>query len=206
MTLKLFGRIIWETFQWVALFGGLVGLLTGLALILNQPLVVRLSQTMNVWISTRQAMRPLEQSIEIERSVYRSHRIIGTLLVAGALFTLYVLLVRFSGPEVVNAFVKLLGLKVATWAAESLRIFLVIVNFAALVISAVMVVRPSGLKRLESWANRQYSAREATRPIEVPRAGPDVLMHSHPRALGIALAVAGLYVLFLLGYARFAWH
>src|SRR5438874_6615550 len=139
MTLKLFGRIVWETFQWVALFGGGVGLLTGLALLFNKPMVVRLSQTMNVWISTRQAMRPLEQSIDVEPTVYRSHRIIGALLIAGACFTLYVLLIRFNGPEVVNAFAKLLGLKVATWAAESLRIFLVVVNFAALIISAVMV-------------------------------------------------------------------
>src|SRR2546423_6404465 len=143
MTLKLFARIIWETFLWVALFGGLVGLLTGLALIFNSALVLRLSEKMNVWISTRQAMRALEQPISVERTIYRWHRFIGILIVAGALFTLYVLLGRFNGPQVVEALTKLLGLGVAKWVAESLRIFLVVMNLAALVIAAIMLVRPS---------------------------------------------------------------
>src|SRR3989442_5281868 len=206
MTFKLFGKIIWETFQWVALFGGLLGLVTGIALFFNSALVLRISERMNVWISTRQAMRPLEAPIEIERAVYRSHRIIGALLLIGALFTLYVLVLRFRGPEIVAALAKLFRLGIATWVAESVRIFLVLLNFLAVVIALTMVIRPSALNRVEGWANRQYSARRATRAWEIPRPGPDAFVASHPRLVGAALSLAGAYVLVVLTYTRFVGH
>src|SRR6267378_38297 len=69
-------------------------------------LVFRISERMNVWISSRQAMRPLERPIDIERAVYRWHRIIGVAILAGALFTLYVAALRFQGPELGVVFAK----------------------------------------------------------------------------------------------------
>src|SRR5205814_4050490 len=99
MTLKFVGRILWEAFQWVALLGGVLGLITGIALIFNSALVLRIGERMNVWISTRQAVRPFEEPIEIEAAVYRSHRLIGALLLVGTLFTVYVVGLRFKGPE-----------------------------------------------------------------------------------------------------------
>ncbi len=206
MTLKLLARIIWETFLWVALFGGIAGLLTGVALIFNSALVLRLSERMNVWVSTRQAMQLLEEPIEIERTVYRWHRLVGVLLLAGALFTLYVLLWRFKDPQVVDTLAKLLELGMAKWVAESLRVFFVAGNVAALAIAVVMIVRPSALKGVEAWANRQYSVRRSAHALELPRGGPDSLMRSRPRLLGVVLALAGLYVLVSLGSVRFFGH
>lgn len=206
MTHKLFARIIVDTFLWVALLGGVLGLLTGVALIFNSALVLRLSEKMNVWISTREAMQVLEEPIEIERTVYRWHRPIGALILAGALFTLYVLLWRFNGPQVVEALTKLLELGVAKWVAESLRIFFVLVNIAALVIALVMIVRPSALKGVEAWANRQYAPRRTVHALDIPRVGPDSLLRTRPRLLGMVLALAGLYVVFALGSARFFGH
>ena len=130
--LKLLSRIIWEAFQWVGLFGGLLGLATGLALIFNSSVVFRISERMNVWISTRNAMRPLDQPIEIERALYRSHRLVGILLLTGALFTLYVLVLRLKGLELTSLLSSFFRLPVAAWIATSLRIFLVAANLAAL--------------------------------------------------------------------------
>lgn len=206
MTLKLFARIISDTFLWVALLGGVLGLLTGVALIFNSAFVVRLSDKMNVWISTREAMQVLEEPIAIERTVYRWHRLIGALILAGALFTLYVLLWRFNGPQVVEALTKLLELGVAKWVAESLRIFFVLVNIAALVIAVVMILRPSALKGVEALANRRYSPRRGAHALDIPRVGPDSLLRTRPRLLGVVLALAGLYVVFSLGSARFFGH
>lgn len=206
MTLKLFARIISETFLWVALFGGVVGLLTGAALVLNSALVLRISEKMNVWISTREAMQLLDKPIEVERTVYRWHRLVGALILVGALFTLYVLLWRFNGPQVVDALAKLLELGVAKGVAESLRVFFVVVNVAALMIAVVMIVRPSALKSVEAWANRRYSPGGNAPALETPRSGPDKLIRTHPRLLGTVLALAGLYVLFSLGSARYFGH
>jgi hypothetical protein len=206
MSVQLFSRIVWNTFLWVAMLGGLLGLITGILLILNNPLLFRIGERMNVWISTRQAMRGLDVPINVEASVYRYHRIAGVLIFLGAVYTLYVLVLRFKGPELVSILARLLRLQVAVWLADSLRVFLIVVNAAAAVIAVVMIARPSALKGLESWANRHYSARKATRQWEILRAGPDELVRAYPRTAGIALAIAGAYVFLSLGYLRFIGH
>ena len=204
--LKLLSNIIWESFQWVALFGGLLGVVTGLTLLLNSPLFFRVAARMNVWVSTRQAMRPLEAPIPVERTLYRSHRLVGVLILAGALFTLYVLLVRSSGAELVWAFGQFFRLPVAKWIAESLRVFLIVANVAAVFVAVAMILRPSALKGLEEWANRRYSGREATRTWEIPRVGPDPFVQAHPRLVGCLLVAAGAYVLAAILYARYLAH
>lgn len=199
---KLLYNIIWEAFQWVALFGGVLGLVTGVALIVNSALVFRVAERMNRWISTRQALRPLEEPIPIERAIYRSHRLIGTLLLAGAVFTLYVLVLRLKGPELVFLLRKFFGAPTALWLADSLRLFLIVVNVAAALVAATMVLRPSALKGLEDWANRRYSGRRATRMWEIPRTGADPIVQAYPRLVGAFLGLAGLYVLLAIGYVR----
>jgi hypothetical protein len=201
--LKLLSRIIWEAFQWVGLFGGLLGLVTGLALIFNSSVVFRVSERMNVWISTRKAMRPWDQPIEVERAVYRAHRLVGILLLTGALFTLYVLLLRLGGPELTSLLSSFFRLPVAAWIATSVRIFLIVVNLAALFVAAAMLLRPSALKGLEAWANRSFSGRGATRAWEIPRPSADPIAVANPRLVGAALAVAGAYVVLAIGYTRF---
>jgi hypothetical protein len=204
--LKLLSNIIWESFQWVALFGGLLALVCGLALLLNSALFFRVAARMNVWVSTRQLIRPLQEPIVVERTLYRSHRLVGILILAGALFTLYVLLVRSSGAELVWAFAQFFRLPVAKWMAESLRVFLIVADVAAVFIAFAMIVRPSSLKGLEEWANRRYSGRQATRAWEIPRQGPEPFVLAHPRLVGGILAVAGAYVLGAILYARYLAH
>jgi hypothetical protein len=206
MLLKLFQKIIWQTFLWVALLGGVTGLLMGIALLFRSSLVFRISERMNVWISSRQAMRPLERPIDIERAVYRWHRIIGVALLVGALFTLYVAALRFQGPELGVVFAKFVRIEIARWLGQSLRIFLIVANLAALLIAAIIILRPSALKPLEVWANRQYSARQATREWEIPRNLIDPIVQANPRLTGAILAVASLCVLLVLGYAKLVAH
>jgi len=206
MLLKLLQKIIWQTFLWVALLGGVTGLLMGIALLFRSSLVFRISERMNVWISSRQAMRPLERPIDIERAVYRWHRIIGVAILAGALFTLYVAALRFQGPELGVVFGKFVRIEIARWLGQSLRIFLIVANVAALLIAAIIILRPSALKPLEVWANRQYSARQATREWEIPRNLIDPIVQANPRLTGAILAVASLCVLLVLGYAKLVAH
>jgi hypothetical protein len=206
MLLKILQKTIWQTFLWVALLGGVMGLLMGIALIFRSSLVARVSARMNVWISSRQAMRPLEAPIDIERAVYRWHRLVGALLLAGALFTLYVATTRFQGPELSLVLGKFFRVEIAKWIGQSLRIFLIVANLAALLFAAVMILRPSALKPLEAWANRQYSGRQATRAWEIPRNLIDPFVQNNPRLVGVLLALASLCVLVVLGYAKFLAH
>jgi hypothetical protein len=201
--LKLFAKIIWETFQWVGLIGGALGLVAGLLLIFNSSLFFRIAERMNVWISTRKAMRTLDKPITIERAVYRAHRLVGALILGGALFTLYVVLFRFKGPELVLAMAQFFRVIIAGWVAESLRIFLIVANAAAAAFAIVMLVRPSALKHLEAWANRRYSGHKTLRAWEHRRPAVDNVVQANPRLTGLLLALAGAFVFLVLGYTRF---
>lgn len=203
MTTKLIGRVLWETFLWVALFGGVVGLLTGLALIFNSRMLYRFGEYMNRWISTRQAMRPFEEPIPVERAVYRYHRIAGALIVCGAAYALYVFTLRYPGPELMVTVTRLLHIPINPWIGETMRLFIIVVNVFAAVIGLIMIFRPSALKPIEAWANRSYSGRQATRALEIPRPGPDRLAFTYPIASGAILTIAGAYITATLVYYRF---
>jgi hypothetical protein len=200
--LKLVAKIVWETFQWVGLIGGVLGLLAGLLLIFNSPLFFRIGERMNVWISTRKATDTLDAPITIERAVYRAHRLVGALILAGALFTLYVVLFRFKGPELVWAMAQFFRLIIASWVAESLRIFLIVANGAAAAFAIVMLIRPSALKHVEAWANRRYSGSEGLQAWETPRPAVDNVVQANPRLTGLLLTLAGAFVSLVLGYSR----
>jgi hypothetical protein len=202
MMLKLFMKIVWETFQWVGLLGGVLGVLTGLALLFNSALVFRISERMNVWISTRKAAKALDTSIEVERAVYRAHRVIGALLLAGALYTLYMMLVHLHGAHIALAMPKFIHPQLAGWLGISLRIFFIVANVIAAVIAIVMVVRPSALKGIEAWTNRSYSARRTLKFLETPRDAFDPIVRAHPQLTGLLFTVAGAFVVFALGYGR----
>jgi hypothetical protein len=122
------------------------------------------------------------------------------------LFTLYVAALRFQGPELGVVFAKFVRIEIARWLGQSLRIFLIVANVAALLIAAIIILRPSALKPLEVWANRQYSARQATREWEIPRNLIDPIVQANPRLTGAILAVASLCVLLVLGYAKLVAH
>lgn len=201
--LKMFANIVWETFQWVGLLGGVLGVATGLLLIFNSSLFFRIAERMNVWISTRRAMRRMDEPISIERAVYRAHRLIGALILAGALFTLYIVLFRFKGPELVWAMGRFFRVIIANWVAESLRIFLLITNVGAAAFGFMMLLRPSSLKGIEAWANRRYSGRQAMRAWEIPRTAVDSVVQANPRLTGLLLTIAGVFVSLALGYKRF---
>ncbi|HYL88129.1 MAG TPA: hypothetical protein VEU32_05105 [Burkholderiales bacterium] len=202
MALKLLAKIIWQTFEWVVLCGGVLGLASGLLLTFNSPLFFRINTRMSRWFSTRRAMQRMEAPIEVERAIYRRHRLVGALILGGALYTLYVVTLSVKEPAMTLALSRFFSADVALWLGKSVRIFLIVANVAAALIAAVVIVRPSALKPLEAWANREYSGRRFARALEVPVGGPDPLFEAHPKPLGVVLCAASVFILVSVGYAR----
>ena len=186
---------------YVLLLGGAVlGLIVGITLLIDSERVIRWNHVLNRWYSTRQALRPLKQPIDVKRVVYRWHRVVGVLVFAGALFTLDVLafsyktgaLVRaFAGPGSNPAFLSI--------AFEALRIVLIVGNVAGLLAAIVLCFRPSLLKGVEAAADQQYSTRAATKSLEVMHYQPDDLVRARPKVVGTLFTLGSLYVLFALG-------
>jgi hypothetical protein len=183
----------------VLLAGAALGLVVGILLVVDSARVMRWNAALNRWFSTRQAMRALDQPVEVKRALYRWHRVVGILVLGGAFFTLDALVFGFSTSALVRTFRDLGTPSVLGLAIEAARVVLIVGNVAALFAGLVLVFRPSLLKGVESWTDRYYGGGEATEALDVMRYQPDEFVRGRPKTVGVLVALGSLYVLVALG-------
>ena len=185
---------------YVLLLGGAaLGVVIGILLLVDSERVMRWNYILNRWYSTRQAMRALERPIDVKRPFYRWHRVLGAVVFAASLFTLDVLVFGFHTGALVRALRGSGNPALLALILDSVRLALIAGNIAALVAAAVLIFRPSLLKGLEAWGDRQYSGRAATKPLDIMRYQPDDFTRSRPKLVGGLLVLGSLYVLITLG-------
>jgi hypothetical protein len=85
---------------------------------------------------------------------------------------------------------------------DSTRVFLVSGNIAALVAGVILCFRPSLLKGVESWADRQYSTPLPNKSLDEPNYRPDAFVRDHPKLVGALVAAGSVFILASLGMAR----
>lgn len=175
--------------------GVLFSAVFGAGLLLRQSWSFRLSDRLNGWISTRRAMLVLERPIDVQRPMYRRHRWVGLLIALAATVVIYVLIERYNPAPILAYFAPDVRPAVLSWWLEWFRYFVLMTNVFALAVGIVLMVRPSLLKGFEAWANRSYSARKLTKPLEIMHLGLDRLVQTYPRATGAAILIGSLYAL-----------
>ena len=185
---------------YVLLLGGAaIGVVIGVLLIIDSDRVMRWNYVLNRWYSTRQAMRGLERPIDVKRPLYRWHRVLGAVVFAASLYTLDVLIFGFHTSALVRALRGAADPAVLALILDTVRLFLIAGNGAALLAAAVLIFRPSLLKGVEMWGDRQYSGRATTKPLDIMRYQPDDFVRSRPKLVGGLLVLGSLYVLLTLG-------
>jgi hypothetical protein len=200
--IQFLGAIVLQTAYIVLLAGAALAVLLGILLLIDSPRVLRWNASLSRWVSTREAMRPLDEPRDIKRFVYRNHRIIGVLVVAGAVFSLDVLTFGFQTGALARVFRGLANQSLLGMLLDTLRFFLVAANLLAVLAGLALAFRPSLLKGVEAWADRSYSARSDARMDEM-RFQPDRWASAHPKIAGALLAAGGVFVLLSFGLPRF---
>ncbi len=185
---------------YVLLLGGAaLGVVIGILLLVDGERVMRWNYVLNRWYSTRQAMRALDRPIDVKRPFYRWHRVLGLVVFAASLFTLDVLIFGFHTSALVRALRGTGDPALLALILDSARLFLIAGNVAALLAAAALIFRPSLLKGLELWGDRQYSVRVSTKPLDIMRYQPDDFVRNRPKLVGGLLVLGSLYVLITLG-------
>jgi hypothetical protein len=179
--------------------GGVLGVVIGILLLVDSERVMRWNYVLNKWYSTRQAMRALDRPIDLKRPFYRWHRVLGAVVFAASLYTLDVLVFGFHTSALVRALRGTADPALLALILDTVRLFLSAGNIAALVAAAVLVFRPSLLKGVEAWGDRQYSGRVATKPLDIMRYQPDDFTRRRPKLVGGLLVLGSLYVVVTLG-------
>jgi len=186
------------------LLGSAFGTVFGVGIAVRANWCVRMNELMSRWISTRLMLKPVEVPRDTQRALYRHHRLLGALVLAGAAYALAVLatlpdlrglavqLAKRSNPHVMEVYLR------AGWA------FLLVGNAAALLAGLALLLRPSLLKGVEAWANRSISLRSVGRFLETMNYAPDRLVQTYPRVAGTLIAAGSLWVAAHLTVTLFA--
>jgi hypothetical protein len=181
----------------VLMVGLLLALFVGALLLARPKALFSLNARLNRWIDTGALLGKLDQPHHIERFLYRHHRILGLMIVAGAGFVLW----RWAFAYERSEFLALLGTSWATkgldWLPAAMETALIALHGAILMVGLLVIFRPSLLKGFERTANR-WTQGPATTRLDAVVGGVDEAFEGHPRVSGLLLALAACWCLLAL--------
>jgi len=184
------------------LLGSVAGLLVGAMLLWRPEWLAHISKYANGWVSTRQMGRTLEQSVNIDHWFYRYGHLSGTVLLAGAIYIIYMFTLHVGRADLLANLAKMHLVQPAL--LEPLLDTLVLIFLAgallALLVSLFLIFRPSMLRDLELGANQRVSMRQSFKPMEIQHANLDHLVLRHVQLVGVLLLCGSLYTLVALAF------
>ena len=138
-----------------------------------------------------QAFPFLKKYYCLERYYYRYHHLTGIITLFGGIlfvFVAYVLvvnnLVQFNNPDSSLMF------------QDVLFIFLLISGLGLIVFGLVVIIRPSALKRFESWVNQPVTKETLIALIRIVRGKLASFSVKNPLLTGILSFVAGIFLFY----------
>ncbi len=175
----------------------------GLCLLLAPKRFLEMTSRFNRWISTDAAFDSLDRSRSAERHFYRRHLAVGAFVVLGSLYILYMFWVWYDPARVQPGLPVIYSPAASDWIYDSLVIMLRGAGVAGLVAGLVIGLRPSLLKRLESWGNRWIATDRWTKSLDRQQDLPPEWFPGRPRLFGIGITAGSLYIMFQC--AKFIW-
>ena len=176
--------------------GCVLSLMVGLWMLLKPDATLRLNQYFNRWFATEKFATVLVSQRNIERALHRHHRLVGALVLGGAVYyILYALLFAFKTKDLASLLFQSWSQPVAAWLTAALIVALVAGNVLAVAVGASLLVRPNLLVRFEAWANRSYGSEKLQQDLDAMRMQSDDLIARHIRLVGILVVAGSLYAL-----------
>ena len=160
---------------------GVLGIATGAILALTPKRRLEPSGAVGRWLLGTNVGELFDRRYTIERRVYRRHRIVGGVVLAGAAAALTLILFLSIDPRSVPIRNALGPFEFRTLVAVAATLALILVAFGL-----CLLVRPSVLKALEAAANRWIDASARAKRFEVSQ-----LVLRAPRLVGVLLLVGG---------------
>lgn len=185
-------RVIIPSVIAIMLAGGLAGLALGCALVINHSATLRFINRMNRWVSTREALAPLDARINVEPAP-SSRPVLGAFLVVGGVLAVGFLLVRldFRTSGYVPG-VDAQRLILSSIALQTMKWVLVLGSAFAAIIGAMLLFAPARVRLLERYLNRWHSTEPALAAAEKMHTPLEPRVEAYPRATGCIIAVASL--------------
>ena len=176
----------------LSFMAGIVMFVIGCCMMLAPELIIRAGQRMNRWVSTEQLFDQLDAPKSSERFFYRYHILSGSLLAAASAYIFLSFQFGFERGYVL----KLVGsATVNEWLTASLVFLCLAFSVLTFFIGLVIMIRPSLLKRLETWGNQWFAVDNSLKRLDVQLKAPDQVFGRRPRLMGFLVSVGSLYIL-----------
>jgi hypothetical protein len=192
-------EIVWLSLLLFLFLGSLAGLGLGIGLFVRTDSTLRLCRSMNKWVSSRAALKP----VEIPRTVGANIPEAKKRVVAGVVFLLGGLYASVQLAGVKSPGAILFG--TTKWAViyailfDSLRWFVLIGCLAAVVIGVMLLFFPAAWRRFEAWGNRWLSTRRAVAGGDAMHFPLERWVESSPRSAGGILTALSVVSLLAFG-------
>lgn len=184
------------------MLGSVVGLLMGVLMLWHPRWLACINNVANHWVSTRQMGRSLDKSVSIDHWFYRYGKLSGVLLIAGAIYIVYMFCVQLSRTDLL-ATVARLHLLSPAWqepVTDMLAFVFIAGAILALIVGLFLLFRPSLLRDLELGANQRVPVRQTLKSVEIQYNQLDKFIFCHIKVAGVLLMSSSLYVLVGLLY------
>ena len=192
---KIVADLILQSFLIFVAVGCVFGLIIGVWMLIRPESVLRLNQYFSRWFETGKLAAALDAPHSIDLAIYRRHRSVGALVLAGGLYILYVMLFAFNKKAAGGDLSYGLNPQITAWLLDALGVVLVLSSVLGLIIGFFLVVRPSVFKPVEEWGNRWYGTEKSLRVMEAMHLKPDEAMVRNYRIVAALVIAGSLYVL-----------
>ena len=179
--------------------GGIVGVLLGATMLIKPERIVSLNENFSRWVSTIKIEQQFDRPRWIERIFYRHHRLVGALILIGAIGVLYTFLIRYNVRRISAAIAP------GNWGLWDLVIATLLVgSVVAGLVGIIVLVRPSLLRELEKMANRWIATDGMLKVFNARHHFLDQHVLRHRKSVGVIMIIGSLYILIVL--APFLWR
>ena len=188
-------RVIIPTLVLFLLVGGVAGVLLGAALVWRSAAALRFVARMNRWVSTRQALRPLETPRSVSAAP-ALRRWLGAFLVLGGALSAAFLLARL---DLLQRGSYVPGVNVERWfvsgvVLQTMKWLLIAGGGLAFAVGVMMLFFPARLAAFEGRMDRWYSSGRLLAAEETMITPLEPRVEANPRAAGWIIGVASLLV------------
>ena len=192
-------EIIWLSLLLFLFVGSLTGLGLGLGLFLRSDATLRICKSMNQWVSSRAALKPVEIPRTVGANIpeARKRGVSGVVFVLGGLYAS----ITLAGVKTPGAALFGTGKWAVIYAIlfDSLRWFVLAGCLAAIVIGVMLLFFPEAWRRFEAWGNRWISTRRVAASGEAMYFPLERWVESSPRSAGGVLTVLSVGALVAFG-------
>lgn len=179
------------TFLWI---GSFAGLLVGAGMLFRPAQVIRINDYISRWVSTERVREVIDRPRWVERYFYRHHRLVGSVVSAGALVVLYTFLFSFNQRKI-SALVP----HNLWWLSDAALAAVLVGSLLAAVVGIIVLIRPSVLKEIERGLNHWISTDSLERLLNRRNYSAEQPILRHSTLAGTFIVLGSAYVLVALG-------